>query len=201
MFGLPKAKCSYRMPLLPTPRMDEFIISFIDALIFSDLDSTHGSLQVKTEDCDHKQTAFSLHHGFNRLSCLSFALRDAPETFQPPIYVNLSLVTISIRLGLFGRNYHSSQTLEENIRHVPTILVVLPRPGVMLSFEKCKPFTERTDNLGHVIQFSRLELALYHIHNTLRKATSYRNGTELDFGSMPCILTLGSQMCTDRCLT
>jgi Reverse transcriptase (RNA-dependent DNA polymerase) len=64
------------------PRLDEFIDSLGDAVVFSTLDANSGYWQVSMHPDDRDRTTFTCHVGTFRFKRMPFGLRNAPSTFQ-----------------------------------------------------------------------------------------------------------------------
>jgi hypothetical protein len=74
----------------PLPRMDEYIDSLGDAVVFSTLDCNSGYWQIPLDEDDRDKTTICSHAGTFRFLPVPFALRNAPATFQREIDIILS---------------------------------------------------------------------------------------------------------------
>lgn len=77
------------------PRMDEYIDSLGETIIFTTLGANYGYFQVPINDADKNKTTFPCQSGTYRFKRMTFGLINAQATFQR---------TLDILFGVFQCN-------------------------------------------------------------------------------------------------
>jgi Reverse transcriptase (RNA-dependent DNA polymerase) len=139
--------------------MDECIDSLGDAKIFTTLDCNSGYLQITVRPEDREKTTFTSHEGLYWFPRIPFGLRNAPDTFQRFVDINLSGLTWKSYLVYLDDIIVFSKTPAENMAHLDAVLDRLYRAGLTLNLKKFHFFKDTEDCLGHVIRPGQLSVA------------------------------------------
>lgn len=83
---------------------------------------------------------------------MAFGLKNAPGMFQRVMEVLHKKVKWQCALIYLDDFIILLRTPDEHIRHIRLILTLLQNAGVTLKFKICKFFSNRINQLGHVIQ-------------------------------------------------
>lgn len=134
-----------RWETYPILRVDECIESFDKATVFSILDSNSGWWKVEIEYKDRNKNVFPSHYGLLLLVRMSFALKNAPGTFQTTMKIILSSVKWQLALVYLEITVIFSMTLEKHIEHVEQVLALPQRARVTIKLKKCYFITDKID--------------------------------------------------------
>lgn len=144
---------TYRYPM---PDINVTLQNLGNAKIFSKIDLESGFHQIMIKASDREKTAFSINGAKYEFVRMPFGLKNAPSFFQ-------SCVDDILRpyIGKFAYVYMDdvlifSDTPEEHLQHVRTVINALHEANMKLSNEKSHFFTKSIEFLGHVIKNNRI---------------------------------------------
>ena len=135
-------KMKYARPL---PVIDDILASLWLARYFSKLDLKSGFRQVKLHDEDKEKSAFTCYRGLFHFNIMPFGLANAPGIFQ--------LMSIVFRgqedfaLAYLDDILIFSNTVEDHVKHIDTVLSSLRRHNLKLKPAKCEFFKKETQYL------------------------------------------------------
>uniref|UniRef100_A0A453JGH4 Reverse transcriptase domain-containing protein n=1 Tax=Aegilops tauschii subsp. strangulata TaxID=200361 RepID=A0A453JGH4_AEGTS len=135
----------------PLPIVDELLNELAGATVFSKLDLRAGYHQIRMRDEDEAKTAFKTHHCHFQFRVMPFGLTNAPATFQCLMnaifskYIRKFVIIFLDNIPIF------SETMEEHLEHVRTVLELLRQHQLYVKASKCEFATDHIDYLGHVI--------------------------------------------------
>jgi hypothetical protein len=109
----------------PLPRLDEWIDSLGDAVVYSTLDSNSGYWQVSMNPDDLDKTTFTCHVGTFRSKRMPFGLRNAPSTFQRAMAVILSGVRWKTCLCYLDDIIVFSSSMEGHVEDLDKVICLL----------------------------------------------------------------------------
>ena len=121
----------------PLPRMDGWIDSLSDAVVFTTLDCNSGYLQIPIAPEDQDKATFTTHCGTFRYTRMPFGLKNAPATFQRALNIILSGARWQICPFYLDDVIVFSKGLEQHLVQVDTVLTLLRIAGVSLKLKKC----------------------------------------------------------------
>lgn len=99
------------------PRMDECIVSFGTANVFSTLDVNGGYWQADLDENVMNETALVAYNKLNGYTCMSFCMKNAPATFQLAMDIILAPVKWQHALVYMGNVVIFFRTSEEHSIH------------------------------------------------------------------------------------
>jgi Reverse transcriptase (RNA-dependent DNA polymerase) len=108
--------------LYPLPRMDEYLDSLGDAVIFSTMDCNSGYWQIPISEEDRDKMAFVTHKGLHRFTRMPFGLSNAPATFQRALDMILAGVKWQYVLVYLDAVIVYSKSITEYMEHLDYIL-------------------------------------------------------------------------------
>ena len=139
----------------PLPRVDELLDQLGRSKYFSTLDLASGYWQVPVHPASREKTAFITHQGLYEFQVMPFGLKNAPAMFQRlmqrvlhglnpeegPDFVSVYLDDVLV----------FSETLEEHLRHLHSVMDRLAAAGLKLKPSKCRFIRQEVEYLGHVL--------------------------------------------------
>ena len=139
----------------PLPRVDELLDQLGRSKYFSTLDLASGYWQVPVHPASREKTAFITHQGLYEFQVMPFGLKNAPAVFQRlmqrvlhglnpeegPDFVSVYLDDVLV----------FSETLEEHLRHLHSVMDRLAAAGLKLKPSKCRFIRQEVEYLGHVL--------------------------------------------------
>jgi Reverse transcriptase (RNA-dependent DNA polymerase) len=162
----------------PLPRMDDYLDSLGEAMIFSTLDCNSGYWQVPIPEEDRDKTAFVTHCGLHRFTRMPFGLFNAPATFQRALDLILAGVKWKYALVYLDDVIVYSRNAEEHLGQLDHVLSLLAQAGATLKLKKCEFFKSSVNYLGHVVLPGKLAVAPRNV-DTIRQAKYPTTRTEL----------------------
>jgi len=162
----------------PIPRMEDCLESLGDATVFSTLDCNAGYWQIPVDAENRDKTTFTSHTGLLRILRLPFGLVNAPASFQRALDIILSGLRWQTCLVYLDDVIVFSRTVDEHIRHLREVLLLLEKAGVSLKPSKCHLFQQEVEYLGSVVRPGQLPVNQNNI-KILAQALPPRNQTEL----------------------
>jgi len=162
----------------PIPRMDDCLDSFGDATVFCTLDCNAGYWKIPVAVEDRDKTTFTCQTGLFRFLRLPFGLVNAPASFQRALDIILSGLRRQTCLVYPEDVIVFSRTVDDHIRHLREVLLLLENAGVPLKPSKCHLFQQEVEYLGHVVRPGQLLVNQKNI-KSLAQALLPRTQTEL----------------------
>ena len=133
----------------PMPRVEDIIDRIGRSQFISTMDLTRGYWQVPVAVEDKPKTAFVTPFGLFQYNVMPFGLKGAPATFQrlmDRVLHGLEFAGVYIDdLIIF------SETLEEHLTHLKTILDKLKEAGLTAKATKCTFGASHCTYLGHIV--------------------------------------------------
>jgi len=162
----------------PIPRMDDCLDSLGNATVFSTLDCNSGYWKISVAAEDRDETTFTSQTGFFRFLWLPLGLVNAPASFQRALDIILSGLRWQKCLVYLDVVIVFSWTVEDHIRHLCEVLLMLEKADVSLKLSKCHLFQQEVECLGHVVRPGQLLVNPKNI-KSLAQALPPRSQTEL----------------------
>jgi len=131
----------------PILRMDECLDSLGDATVFSTLDCHAGCWQIPVAAEDRGKTTFTSHTGLFRFLRPPFGLVNAPSSFQRALDIILSGLRWKTCLVYLDDVIVFSRTVDDHIRHLRDVLLLLEKAGVSLKPSKCHLLQQEVEYL------------------------------------------------------
>ncbi|XP_069100681.1 uncharacterized protein [Pleurodeles waltl] len=134
----------------PMPRIDELIERLGQAKFLSTLDLTKGYWQIPLRKGDKEKTAFATPSGLYQFTVLPFGLHGAPATFQRLMDEILRPFKQYAAAYLDDIVIYSN-TWEEHLTHLDTILQALRKAQLTANPEKCRLGLTSIKYLGYIV--------------------------------------------------
>jgi len=162
----------------PISRMGDCLDSLGDATVFSTLECNDRYLQIPVAAEDRDMTTFTSHTGLFRFLRLPFGLLNAPASFQRKLDIIWSGLWWQTCPVYLDDGIVFFWTVDEHIRHLRKVLLLLEKSGVSLKPSKCHLFQQEFEYLGHVVRPGEL-LVNQKSLKSMAQALPPRNQTEL----------------------
>lgn len=136
----------------PLPRIEDCLDKLGKAKYFSKLDLRSGYWQVKIAEKDIEKTAFRTQNGHHEWIVMPFGLQGAPSCFQRMMnhylrhYIGKFIIVYLDDILVY------SNTAEEHLEHLRTLLQVLREKQLFAKGSKCDLFRTSVGFLGYVVQ-------------------------------------------------
>ena len=138
-----------RKDVYPLPRIDDLLMRFGQAKVFSSFDLMKGYYQVAMKEEDKEKTAFILEKGLCEFNVMPFGLTGAPNTFQR--LMDFLLVDHKNAMVYLDDIVVYSDTEKAHVEHLRHLFEILRKADVKLNLEKCSIGKAEIAFLGHVI--------------------------------------------------
>jgi len=141
----------------PLPLISEIQDRIRGANWFTKLDIADAYNQIRIKEGDEWKTAFRTKYGHFEYLVMPFGLTNAPATFQRFIneilgeHLDVFVVAYLDDILIF------SQTKEQHMEHVKTVLEKLHHAKLRLRLKKCEFHVQETDFLGHRITYEGIQ--------------------------------------------
>jgi hypothetical protein len=135
----------------PIPRINDLTSYFKGAKIFSTVDLFSGFWQIEVNKKDRFKTAFTCEMGHYQFNRLPFGLCNSPATFQSLMFQILDKVLNKFALVYLDDVIIYSDTIENHISHLRTVLKMLSEAGLKIKPDKCEFAKKEIIYLGHII--------------------------------------------------
>ena len=140
-----------RKDVYPLPRITDILDSLGNAKFFSTLDLASGYWQVALDPETRDKTAFTTHKGLFEFIRMPFGLCNAPATFQRVMQSVLAGLEWKCCYVYIDDTLVASETFEEHLEHLRTVLLRLRKAGLRLKPKKCKFLHKEVFFLGHIL--------------------------------------------------
>ena len=141
----------------PLPKIDEILSDCAKGKIWAKLDMTDSFFQTRMHPDDIKYTAVSTPQGAFEWLVMPMGFRNAPAIHQRCIAMALQKHIGKICHVYLDDIIIWSQTTEEHIRNVRTILNALKEAKLYVNHKKTALFSHEIDFLGHRISCAGIE--------------------------------------------
>ena len=162
--ALPRWVCDYRQlnantvpDNYPLPRIDEILSDCAKGRIWAKLDMTDSFFQTRMHPDDIKYTAVSTPQGAFEWLVMPMGFRNAPAIHQRRVAMALQKHIGKICHVYLDDIIIWSQTAEEHIRNVKTILNALKNANLYANRNKTSLFCHEINFLGHKISHAGIE--------------------------------------------
>ena len=135
----------------PLPRIQESLEALGKAKVFSTLDLASAYHQVEVHPSDRHKTAFTTPFGLFEQVRMPFGIANAPATFQRLMSKIFRDDILRILLVYLDDIILYSETVDEHIRDLDTVLTKLQEHGLKLKASKCVLFKPEVRYLGHIL--------------------------------------------------
>jgi hypothetical protein len=135
----------------PLPIIDELLDELAGSKWFSKLDLKAGYHHIRLAPGEEAKTAFQTHNGHYEFRVMAFGLTGAPATFQYAMNATLAPVLRKFALVFFDDILIYSQTYDDHLQHLATVLNILQKDQWQVKLSKCAFAQEKINYLGHVI--------------------------------------------------
>ena len=138
-------------PTYHIPDSQQIFDSLAGARFFSTLDLSNAYYQCEIKEEHKKFTAFNSRRGRFEFNRMPFGLCEAPFTFQKLMSEVLKDEMWRSTASYLDDVLIFSNSLNEHIKDVNTVLDKIEKAGLKLSPKKCHFFTNEVKFLGHII--------------------------------------------------
>jgi hypothetical protein len=135
----------------PLPLIQESLDRLSRASIFTSLDLREAYHRLRIKEGDEWKTAFRTRYGHFEYQVVPFGLTNAPAAFQA--YINQALTGLLdvICIVYLDDILIFSNSEQEHIQHVKTVLQRLREYKLYIKLSKSKFHTTRTEYLGYIV--------------------------------------------------
>ena len=136
----------------PLPLQSSTFEPLAKATIFTKLDLRNAYHLVRIKEGDEWKTAFNTHLGHFEYLVMPFGLTNAPAVFQSLVNDILRDMINNYAVVFLDDILVYSQSPEEHITHVRSVLQRLLENRLFVKAEKCEFHTPSVEFLGHIVQ-------------------------------------------------
>lgn len=135
----------------PLPLISDQIDRLHGANYFTTIDMASGFHQLPVHEDSIEKTAFVTPSGQYEWLSMPFGLKNAPQVFQRAINTALKPLNDSKILVYMDDVLSASETVEEGLKRLDSLLDTLSKAGFSFNFNKCSFLKQKVDYLGFVI--------------------------------------------------
>ncbi|XP_046972455.1 uncharacterized protein LOC124539202 [Vanessa cardui] len=136
----------------PLPRIEDQLDQLAGNKVFTSLDLASGYYQISIAEESRHKTAFVTPDGQYEYNRMPFGLVNAPSVFQRTINKILLEAKIKYAIVYMDDILIPSKDIEEGLKRLEEVLVLLKRGGLTLKLSKCHFFLETIDFLGYEVK-------------------------------------------------
>lgn len=146
-----KLNSKTRRDAFPLPRIDESFDALRGAKFFSTIDLASGYHQVAMHERDRPKTAFTTPFGLYEYVRMPFGVCNGPATFQRLMQATMSDLIFQMLLVYLDDILVFSETFDEHLQRLETVLRRLAETGLKVKLEKCAFLQDTVKFLGHQV--------------------------------------------------
>lgn len=163
----------------PMPRIDELLERVGAAQFITTLDLSKGYWQVALASEAREMTAFKTPFGVFQFKVMPFGLQGAPATFQR--LMDQVLRGLDFAAAYLDDVVVFSQTWEDHVGHLETVLQLIKVAGLTINPNKCKLAQRQVEYLGYVVGYGQVRpqvgkveaIQAYPVPTTKRKVCAF----------------------------
>ena len=133
----------------PIPHLRSLTMSLKDKVVFTKIDLQRAYLQIPVSELDIPKTAICTPFGLFEFLYMPFGLKNAGSTFQR--FIDTILANVKNCFTYLDDILIASESLEEHVRDVETVLSTLARHNLRISLPKCEFFKSSLIFLGYEV--------------------------------------------------
>jgi len=141
----------------PLPRIDDSLDALGKAKYFSTLDLASGYWQIGMGEDARAKSAFCSTSGLFQFKVMPFGMTNAPATFQRLMERVLAGLQWRICLVYIDDIIIFSETVDEHLQQLSSVLQRLQLAGLKLKPQKCFLLRKKVSYLGHIVSSQGIE--------------------------------------------
>ncbi|XP_054154595.1 uncharacterized protein LOC128953145 [Oppia nitens] len=135
----------------PLPLINDALAALEGSKYFTVMDLLSGYWNIHVKVSDRPKTAFITPDGLYQFKVMPFGLTNAPATFQRYMQKVLRNVLYQFVVVYLDDIIIFSNTFDEHLRHVESVLKLIREYDLRLGIEKCEFLCKEVKYLGHIV--------------------------------------------------